>query len=502
MPRADPQHPQRPPRQPAAESPAASSPTSALTAALADSPRVAAQRTRLAHLGPPGPVAGPVQRTIHRYDKAESRWKVAEPGTAGRYQLPADGADGEHFNDITGVRGATLEEVRAGLVDTMMVTGSLAQLGDLDVTWPPLAKRLVGEAESAMLRNVAVDPLYLGEVYFAAAKGDAKPPLKIEPKADIDAGVVDDTWAFLKKFMQANGQMAYIERQPWFRDGDYEIHIDLNFYHDRPMGSGGLGMHKDTGGDNLFVNLVFDNEKETPATEWTQDRDPAKGVKAETLARLLPATMVDAINGTKGELGKSAYAYGEKTIQGGTLPRHGFVSWVDELIWHSTPSLAKRATFDKKTMQTELRKVWSDPEKEGAWIEAIFTLADSPGTLVAEFRKSLEDDGKVFDRAAWLRKQEEISVDADKTRWHRLWHELDTFDWPATKWSGRVGNELDKDERTGSTPSDIPTGVTGRKRSNSDPGVLKQVIDAAAVQPRRSFIRTWIRVVKAPSGKL
>jgi hypothetical protein len=70
-----------------------------------------------------------------------------------------------------------------------------------------------------------------------------------------------------------------------------------------------------------------------------------------------------------------------------------------------------------------------------------------------------------------------------------------------TKLSGRVGNELDTDEDGQNLKVFKPTGVTKRKRANSRTSVLKDVKAAAAKQELRSFIRTWVRVMKGPAPK-
>lgn len=157
--------------------------------------------------------------------------------------------------------------------------------------------------------------------------------------------------ATLQELMSNNGQLKYIQQQEWFNGNDYEVVIDVNYYKDRPIDSR-LGFHKDTGGTNLFVNLVFDNSKEIAATEWTQDRLPPQGTKMDLLKQFTPAAMRQGILDAKATLGKVA-APGRNTIQGGKLPPYAYVSWVDELVWHSTPMLDHRERIPNPREYTE-----------------------------------------------------------------------------------------------------------------------------------------------------
>ena len=467
-------------------------------------------RRRFGDAKPPAPTPVVLQRTIFQYNATRGEWYVAEIGTEGLYDLPTeeDGAiqDGEFFNDLTAARGESINEVRAGLVDQMMVTGSIRDLDELEgadkleVTWQDLATRLCAEAEKAIKRKVGVAPLFLGELYLRWNKEDEDNDIRWTAKPGLDSDVVDETGDFVLDFMRSNGQLAYIERQDWYTNTACEIHIDLNFYYDRDMSSDGiLGMHKDTGGDNLFVNLIFNNQVDTPATEWTQDREAAKGVKAATMADLMPEEMVTSINQTKEQLGTTAFAVGENKIEGGTLPPLAFVSWVDELIWHSTPTLSNRMKWVSNEKAAEkLIEVWNDAKYEGYRSEAIFTMSEVAGNVVYDERKRVEAEGGTFDMKTW--NQTEKALKSGKMQ-----EEIKQFKWMAVntgKFSGRAGIELDTDERTGVTEaSDVPTGVGGRDRANSNAATLKKVKEAAANQTKRSFIRTWVRVVTQPSGE-
>jgi hypothetical protein len=463
---------------------------------------------RLGETEAPVPSPAVVQRTIHTYDGTTRKWEIAEIGTRGHKRLPTrTSKPGEFFNDVTGKRGKTIDEVRAGLVDQMMFTGSVRDLHPpdeldgaerLEVTWQGLAQRLGAEAEDAIARDVEVGPLFLGELFLRWNKDTKDNDIRWNAKPGLDETLVDETGDFVLAFMRANGQLAYIERQAWYTETACEIHIDLNFYYDRGMNdSGVLGMHKDTGGDNLFVNLIFNNQLETPATEWTQDREAAKGVKADTMGKLMPKEMVTSINQAKQQLGNTAFAGGQERIEGGTMPPLAFVSWVDELIWHSTPTLSARwKWFSNDQAAKKLLEIWNDAKWEGFRSEAIFTMSEVAGNVVYDERQRVEAEGGAFDMKTWTKKEKELKSGT-------LQEDIKRFNWLAVKkWTGRAGIELDVDKRTGVTEaSDVPTGVAGRDRANSNVDILKQVKAAAANQTKRSFVRTWVRVVTTPSGE-
>jgi hypothetical protein len=71
--------------------------------------------------------------------------------------------------------------------------------------------------------------------------------------------------------MELNGQWPYLKRQNWYTSGKYVIAVDINFYPDRSGHKGTPVFHKDSGGNNIFVNLIFDNQDTIEATEWVVD---------------------------------------------------------------------------------------------------------------------------------------------------------------------------------------------------------------------------------------
>ncbi|NEO86043.1 MAG: DUF4157 domain-containing protein, partial [Spirulina sp. SIO3F2] len=97
----------------------------------------------------------------------------------------------------------------------------------------------------------------------------------------------NEVQVFLHNFMEGNGQLKYITDSSWYQNGTAQVEVDVNFYADRPYEETGLGVHKDTGGSNLFVNLIFANESEVPATEWTFAGEKPSEEKQKRIAELM-----------------------------------------------------------------------------------------------------------------------------------------------------------------------------------------------------------------------
>lgn len=359
------------------------------------------------------------------------------------------------------------------LVDLMMRTGSMNDLLDNDmiVLWPDLA------AELASFYDPDYDGDYLDCGKLRLAFGE-QATFESNPQ-NIVPGLQNKLSIFLLNFMKANGQLSYIYNQDWFKGG-WKILIDINFYANRELPEKGLGLHKDTAGQNLFVNLIFRNENPTPATEWTQDREIPDQVRLAELQSLLPLAVLAKIGEAKKQL-QLVEKEGKGRFEGGIAPRNAYVSWVDELVWHSSPSLKKRSKFDKGTIQSN----FDHPDLN---FEAMIVLSQKHGTLLNKvFGHSLRD----FTYAVW-KKYYDSHIFHDGIERDKLWEDISAMDWEQHKSSGAVGQVLDQDIKE----LLVPTMVQGRPRANSIDDIQKKVKVAAAQSPTRSFIRTWVTIVK------
>jgi hypothetical protein len=241
------------------------------------------------------------------------------------------------------------------------------------------------------------------------------------------------------------------------------------------------------------VNIIFDNKQETPATEWTQDRKIPEGDKKSVMEKLMPPGMISAITRAKKDLeAQRVRVGGHNTIEGGTLPKYGYVSWVDELIWHSTPTLAKRQYYTG--MVKYLFEHLEEQDNINVY-EAMLLLKEQKGTWINQIVEGNKEKwGSIFSQAAW---RQVLKYAQELGYINEIKKDIKGYQWVDVKWSGRSGEETDTDQRGLSTKSRVPTEVTGRGRANSIDDTLKRVKEAAKNQPRRSFLRTWVRVGKA-----
>jgi hypothetical protein len=441
-----------------------------------------------------------VQRTIWQYKEGKG-WEVVELGTHGKYKTDdeADPQKDEFFNDVNKKRAMNIDMVRAGLVDQMLHAGSLNTIAELGGSWLSLSSELSEICETSQKETVKENGglLMLGIVKLWKEGNEEK----FVVEKDLVAGKAEAAGRFMVDFMDKNGQLSFIRKQSWFQDGSYVVHIDLNFYHNRPMSdSGELGMHKDTAGDNLFVNLIFNNTDETPATEWTQDRSIPEGDKKEVMERLMPQKMHDDIVKAKEQLGTEGINVGGKdAIEGGVMPPNAYLSWVDELIWHSTPSLANRPKYAMKQYVLDNWKLINEHSQNV--YEAVLMLEEDSSTYIHRvwewWQSNMESGkGKVFSLKVWDEIKLWLQTSGKGHRSQDFEKDINSFKWEEQKWSGRKGEETDTDERKLSEKSIVPTGVMRRPRSNSIAETLEKVKAAASKQPRRSFLRSWVRVGK------
>jgi hypothetical protein len=129
--------------------------------------------------------------------------------------------------------------------------------------------------------------------------------------------------------------------QPWWGKESNAV-IEVNFYVNREFDehTRTIGVHKNTDSRNLFVNLIFNNQKPMPGTEWALDKVDPSAERNVELKSALPKSEYDAIPASKKEMKPGDQ--GMDRWEGGLVPKQGFVSWVDELIWHSTLKLSLR----------------------------------------------------------------------------------------------------------------------------------------------------------------
>jgi hypothetical protein len=227
------------------------------------------------------------------------------------------------------------------LAALLMTAKPLSEIHIEQQKWTDVASGL----KTAFPRVAGQDKVvHLGAAYYAFDQ-PRKISLLETQKPDLVTAAVD----FLESLMNANGQWAYINRQGWFQRRDYAIGIDLTYYPDRSQGGYQLSpqFHKDTGGNNLFVNLIFDNKIPIEATEWFVDVAEPGNARAKWQAKLLPQEHLTELANLRRYLQeRRATEQTQLQVQGGVLEGANIcVSWLDDLVWHATPSLNERIVY-------------------------------------------------------------------------------------------------------------------------------------------------------------
>ncbi|MFC0546215.1 hypothetical protein [Kutzneria chonburiensis] len=299
--------------------------------------------------------------------------------------------------------------------------------------------------------------------------------------------------------------------------------------------------HKDTGGNNIFVNLVFDNANPIEATEWFVDVEEPGGLRAKWQERLLPAEHRKELADLREYL--RLHRDEQRSlleVQGGVLEgRHICVSWVDDLVWHATPTVNQRyeyhaadaiADYAASTRAATFLATTVLPDRSVSnyydysrltyrstgknydihLVELVGTIADEPGTALVTW---LTTAGK---------RQQDIDCDLAVTAWMALYaNDRKTFENDValrdkTSWrlTGGTAEAIAYDDRLAKDPSvgeaittnEQPVGLAKIRRANSagSEEFKKRLADVAAANasvPRR-FIRTWVRILPATSAEV
>jgi hypothetical protein len=417
------------------------------------------------------------------------------------------------------VEHAPDREVGKELGSLLMRTGPLEELlKKEDNTWPGIAKKLkdVFLPYQKSLKTPQAQASYvaeLGTAYYGPGKtAMIKEDLENRKYTDQMPEVVK----FLEKFMDANGQWDYIEKQDWFKKGEYVIGIDVNYYPDRSgFNPDSPQFHKDTGGNNIFVNLVFDNEKEIEATEWFPDLEEPSKKRAAWQEKLLPKSYLEELDLARTALRKE-HDKGAPVSGGIGRGRYTYVSWLDDLVWHSTPTdvprleyTADAAKLAYKNLDTALKKgqVGYYDEQLGRQVlavEILGTMAEAEGTDLHQWLKSkglkAQDIDFELARQAWAKLYDTA---AGKKQF-----DLDAAKRGETDWriTGKYSEATAEDSRLEGTSSmqETPIGLSTRRRANSLPGTQKEIarVRNANKGEARSFIRTWVRILPVDSEEL
>ena len=397
----------------------------------------------------------------------------------------------------------------------LMEAKPLANLLTDQSEWVDIATRL-----KVVLPVAKYNPGYLCIAYYGYQQephifsyaGNYGLPAEKRPEFDRLGA---DTVAFLKKFMDARGQWRYIESQDWYKNHEYVIAIEVNYYGNRSSNAYTMSpmFHKDTGGNNLFVNLIFDNKNPLEATEWFVDVQEPSGKRAEWQKTLLPEAHLKDLAALRRQLQESG-EYRIPKVNGGVLEGENiYVSWVDDLVWHATPSLNERIAYTADAA-IEAYTLISIALKEGNTfpqgpvrihpVELLATIADEPESRLAKWltteHKRIQDLDFELARTAWVALYEPNAVNFSrdvKLRGEKPWRMVGDVAQSISR-----DARLDKSDAKAPTIEETPAGLSMVRRANSlDKSRLKEAAEANKEVPR-SFIRTWVRVIPRTAEEL
>ena len=450
------------------------------------------------------PKSTAIQRTIWKYDG--SAWGVEEVGTEGGWPFPKNAAAGAYFNDVNNTYDADKEKVRADLSDLLMITGSLSDKS-MDITWPvDLWNKLVGDAEEALCKeygetNAADLP---EDATFYCEFGHIKLKGKGETLKESFRGTtphylpwVKKAWfELLKGFMTKTGQLPYLKRQPWFKNGSGVVIIEVNFYYNRYGAE--FSFHKDTAGDNLFVNLIFNNAEKILATEWIEDFSEEIPEVTAVYDKLVPTGVRQALERSRSQFASAAHKTKDPGfVRGGIAGTGAYVAWTDKHVWHSSPSDTSR---DKKRYNMyhalfPAENYWTHIESGR---DALFQLAQHTDTGIFQFARNLNNltvsicdayMGTVISKDGKTHGPNYNKLRIDCSKYEAL---LKDFPSPLI-----LGVEVDNDAYIKDIldePIAKYTGISDTiRRRNS---FSENLVGYHRPTEKRSFIRTWVRIHK------
>jgi hypothetical protein len=347
--------------------------------------------------------------------------------------------------------------------------------------------------------------------------------------------ILDKIGDVLIHLMYANGQMKYVEAQPWFHTKKWQLDIDVNYYPDRGLKQAReLTLHKDSGGNNIFVNLIFNNNKTIPATELLLDTSDPSPERAKLQSKILPPEHIAEMNRARLKLRADETEARLKNdgklpdISGGVTGPMSYLSWVDDLLWHDTPQMAPRALDSEGSATTvfdQLKKLLGASKSATLprpYYPSLYVISAKEGTLLYETTGKLTPPASVKSERDSPFPAKDLKALADGW-WEAysqgtaadFWNDcrlvtdwsvaLHTYQGEANAHDPRLLDNLPAkmdadDPRHGESlqiMEDVEGMKDGRRRANSRAEMQKKVqaaFDDNEGVPR-SFIRTWVRIV-------
>jgi hypothetical protein len=398
-------------------------------------------------------------------------------------------------------------EDKGTLARLAMNSGKLIDvLGD-DETWVSIVDKL----HEVSLDGEDTDVAELCTIYYVfGAPEPAVKRLEQAPKLEGQhSTAIDDIVKFLENFMMRNGQWPYINRQKWYQERKYVIAIDVNYYPDRRAYQSFPIFHKDSGGNNIFVSLIFDNKAPIAATEWFWDLEKPGKERAKWQEPLLPALYLAELDAARNDLRKGVDLTSD--VSGGlSKAPYTYVSWVDDLVWHSTPSTGQRlevsidiakGAYDAldSTLEASFQSDYPDAPILG--VELLASMADCPGTELGEWlRKNSESVSNIYDPAVYIAAWKALysrQKSGGKDQYDRdVEIRVKSGSWRITRVKGEA-NAQDPRLELSRAIHEPAVRLSKLRRTNSWPDIQKQLLEQAGMDDKpRSFLRTWVRILR------
>jgi hypothetical protein len=304
---------------------------------------------------------------------------------------------------------------------------------------------------------------------------------KNKPLADL---IVANT----VRTMQQAGQIAYL-RSSGLTKGNSAVIVEVHYYRNRDPNQ--TGMHKDTLGETLFVNLNYMNEEEISGPEYVFNPRPVE-THEDLLDSHLPDRAYSDLNSVKAGLAKPT-----QVEWAGNVPRYGVVVFADEFIHHATPTTTHREVigYDIKTyLQDKHPAAYANAEKQR------FTTKAKPlrNRITKELWQMAQDTtGKKFTRPelrhAGMR---DAKIDILLDQYIRTDSETGArVGWASVSIPGSKRAEILEPGPQG-RPA-LPRTISSTHLYDQDPSKRPKTVVSDRKSPRpRQFFRTWVRAVR------
>ncbi|GAA5001408.1 hypothetical protein [Actinopolymorpha pittospori] len=333
-----------------------------------------------------------------------------------------------------------------------------------------------------------------GTILGARSGGSERAGLVIQ--AGLGPALIENT---LKTMIDAK-QLEYL-RLVGLPNGEWKILVEVHYIRSRPKDA--TGLHKDTKGETLFVNLnyhVGDNKVMGP--EYVLN--PAPSPEHDALIKgtdgkpgTLPKVFTDDLDEIRRTLGKPT------EIRTGIVNPYGYVAFVDEAIHHATPLYGHRFITGKEfraylaqKYPAELAEITrADKEYQASrWPAALYAYSTYVNkTIIAEgeIAKWLNWLGMTGDANLYTRVHFAATMTSDEI--DLMLHTVGS--WPGAQRRG-VGGFYAASIPQAPTLSPVnEPGSPPLKRQASTADFKKDQPPPLPDDVPRRFLRSWIRVV-------